>query len=78
MTGNWELRVPIALLAGILLSLAGSAGLLSVILMGLVMILLLGFQLMLFGTQYCAFRDIFGLASESAPPAGKDDSQLVV
>lgn len=70
--------VPLALLAGILIGLAGSAGLLSVILMGLVMILLLAFQLMLFGTQYCAFRDIFGLTEESAPPADTDDSQLVV
>jgi hypothetical protein len=76
--GMAAVLVPIALLAGILISLAGSAGLLSVILMGLVMILLLAFQLMLFGTQYCAFRDIFGLAGESAPPADTDDSQLVV
>jgi hypothetical protein len=45
--------------------------------MGLVMILLLAFQLILFATQYCAFRDIFGLESELAPPAGTDDSQLV-
>ena len=75
--GMAAVLVPVVLLAGILVNLAGSAGLLSVILMGLVMILLLAFQLILFATQYCAFRDIFGLESESAPPAGTDDSQLV-
>jgi len=69
--------VPVVLLAGILVSLAGKTGLLSIILMGLVMILLLAFQLILFGTQYCAFCDIFGLESESTPTAGTDDSQLV-
>jgi hypothetical protein len=75
--GMAALLVPVVLLAGILVGLAGSAGLLSVILMGLVMILLLAFQLILFATQYCAFRDIFGLESVPAPPAGTDDSQLV-
>jgi len=70
--------VPLVLLAAILFSLAGSAGILSMILMGLVIILLLAFQLMLFGTQYCAFSDIFGLQSGAAPPADTDDSQLIV
>jgi hypothetical protein len=69
--------VPVVVLAGIVISFAGSSGVLSVILLGLVMILLLAFQLILFATQYCAFGDIFGLESESAPPAEKDDSQLV-
>jgi hypothetical protein len=75
--GMAAVLVPVVLLAGILVSLAGSAGLLSIILMGLVMILLLAFQLILFATQYCAFRDIFDLESESAPPAGTDDGQLL-
>ncbi|MEE8339370.1 MAG: BPSS1780 family membrane protein [Xanthomonadales bacterium] len=75
--GMAALLVPVVLLAGILASLAGSAGFLSVILMGLVMILLLAFQLILFATQYCAFCDIFDLESQSIPPAGTDDSQLV-
>jgi len=69
--------VPVVLLAGMLISLAGSNGVLSIFLIGLVMILLLAFQLILFATQYCAFGDIFGLESGSAPPAGADDSQLV-
>jgi len=75
--GMAALLVPVVLLAGILVSFAGSAGLLSIILMGLVMILLLTFQLILFATQYCAFRDIFDLESESIPPGASDDSQLV-
>jgi hypothetical protein len=44
--------------------------------MGLIMVLLLLFQMMLFGTQFCSFRDIFGLPTQAAPPA-EDDSQLV-
>jgi len=75
--GMAAVLVPVVLLAGILISFARSAGVLSVILMGLVMILLLAFQLILFATQFCAFGDIFGLESESAPSAGTDDSQLV-
>lgn len=75
--GMAAVLVPVVLLAGLLVALAGSAGILSVILMGLVMMLLLAFQLILFGTQYCAFCDIFGLESESAPPTGTDDSQLL-
>ncbi len=71
------LLVPVVLFAGMLISFAGSTGVLSIILMGLVMILLLAFQLILFATQYCAFGDIFALESESTPPAGTDDGQLV-
>ena len=74
--GMAALLVPVVLLAGLLVNLAGSAGLLSVVLMGLVMILLLGFQLILFATQYCAFRDIFGLEGQT-PSAGTDDGQFV-
>jgi hypothetical protein len=44
--------------------------------MGLILILLMLFQLMLFGTQYCAFRDIFGMVDEPAPAPG-DDGQLL-
>jgi hypothetical protein len=76
--GMAAILVPMVLLAGILVSLASSAGLLSIILMGLVILLLLAFQLIMFATQYCAFRDIFGLESESALLHGTDDSQLLV
>ena len=72
------LFLPIALVSGALFSLAAGGGLLTTIVLGLIMILLLLFQLMLFGTQYCAFREIFGIPAEAAPPpdAG-DDGQLV-
>lgn len=51
--------------------LAGTVG------AGLAMMLLLLFQLLLFGTQYCSFRDIFGLESEPEPAPDDDGSQLV-
>ena len=50
--------------------LCGRIGVLSVILLGLVMILLLAFQLILFATQYCAFGDIFGLGKRVGATCG--------
>jgi hypothetical protein len=41
------------------------------------MILMLAFQMLLFGTQYCSFRDIFGMEDSPEPPDSEDDSQLV-
>jgi len=35
------------------------------------------FQLLLFGTQYLAFRDIFGLDEVAAGPASQSGDQLV-
>ena len=69
--------VPVSLVAGFLLGLAGQGGPVSFLAMGLVMVLLLAFQLLLFGTQYCSFLEIFGTerAGEAAPPP--DDGQLV-
>ena len=60
--------IPVAIVAGILLGMAGGGGLLSIIVMGGLMILLLAFQMLLFGTQYCAFRDIFGIDAQPKPP----------
>jgi hypothetical protein len=75
--GLAAILAPVALVSGILFGLAGTGGILSVIVMGAIMILLLGFQMILFGTQYCAYRDVFGIreSAESGPP--EDDSQLV-
>jgi len=72
------LFVPVAAVSGVLFSLAAGGGLMTTVVLGLIMVLLLLFQLMVFGTQYCAFRDIFGLPAEAAPPpeAG-GDGQLV-
>lgn len=68
---------PVVMAAGFLFIWAGSAGALSIVMLGLVMILLLAFQLILFGTQYCAFRDIFGMESRETGSDQPDDSQLV-
>lgn len=75
--GLFATLIPVAIVIGFFFGLAGGGGLLSVILMGGIMILLLAFQMLLFGTQYCAFRDIFGIdgPSEDQPPG--DESQLV-
>jgi hypothetical protein len=70
------LFLPVAILSGLLFSLVASGGLGSAVVMGLIMVLLLLFQMMLFGTQYCAFRDIFGIPSTAAA-APEDASQLV-
>ena len=70
------LLLPLAIVSALLFGLAGSGGGLSVLVMGLILILLMLFQLMLFGTQYCAFRDIFGMVDEPAPAPG-DDGQLL-
>ena len=74
--GLFLLFLPVAIFSGLLFSLVASGGLASALVMGLVMVLLLLFQMMLFGTQYCAFRDIFGTLPDSAAPPG-DEGQLV-
>jgi hypothetical protein len=75
--GLFAALIPVAVVTGFLFQLASGSGLLSVIVMGGIMVLLLAFQMLLFGTQYCAFRDIFGIDSPTGPPIGDDDSQLV-
>jgi len=68
--------LPVAVLSGVMFSISGIGGVLSVIVMGFVMVLLLLFQLVLFGTQYCAFMDVFGPEKEATGLA-EDDAQLV-
>lgn len=77
--GIMLLFVPVALLTSVLLHLAAAGGVLAMIATGLMMILLLLFQLVLFGTQYCAARDIFGPGREEKPegPAADAEDQLV-
>jgi hypothetical protein len=75
--GLAAMLIPVSLAAGALFILAGSAGALSFVVMGLVMILLLAFQLMIFGTQFCAFREIFGIETGQAGSEKPDDGQLV-
>jgi len=68
--------VPIVLLFGSFYLSALSAGTASTVLGFLLLLLGPMFQLLLFGTQYLAFRDIFGL-DEAAVPADKTTDQLV-
>jgi len=73
------LLFPLAAAAGVLFFLAGTTGPLSFVFIGLILMFTLVFQLVIFGTQYCAFRDIFGLDEGSAgpgPAVGKDDQLL--
>jgi len=70
--------VPVSIVVAILFGMAGSGGPVAFIVMGLIMLLMLAFQLMLFGTQYTSFVEIFGMeAGEEPTPPPDDDSQLV-
>jgi len=75
--GLFVISIPVLVVTGFLIGMAGSGGLLSVVMMACIMILLLAFQMLLFATQYCAFRDIFGIGERSGPPSKEDDGQLV-
>jgi len=71
------LAVPIGLLFGSFYLSALDGGTASPILAFLILLLGPIFQLLLFGTQYLAFRDIFGLDSVSGAAANTKDDQLV-
>lgn len=68
--------IPVSVIAGLLLALAAAGGLLAVLAMSLIMILALLYQLLLFATQYCSYREIFGFGEDGPAPAG-DDGQLL-
>jgi len=70
------LAVPIVLLFGSFYLSALSEGTASPLLAFLLLLLGPMFQLLLFGSQYLAFRDIFGLDSK-VMPADKKEDQLV-
>lgn len=69
--------VPVVVVSGLLFGLASGKGALSVIALAVMMILILAFQMVLFGTQYCAYRDIFGMGEQSVESEPEDDSQLL-
>jgi hypothetical protein len=71
------LAVPIVLLFGSFYFSALSEGTASTVLGFLLLLLGPMFQLLLFGTQYLAFRDIFGFDEVAGPPASKTNDQLV-
>jgi hypothetical protein len=70
------MAVPIVLLFGSFYLSALSEGTGSPLLAFLLLLIGPFFQLLLFGTQYLAFRDIFGL-DETVVPAHKKSDQLV-
>jgi hypothetical protein len=69
--------VPVVVVSGLLFGLASGKGVLSAIALAVMMILVLAFQMVLFGTQYCAYRDIFGMGEQAAVNGPEDDSQLM-
>ena len=69
--------LPVSLLLMLFMQLALVGGLLGTLGMGLVMMVVLLFQLLLFGTQYCSFREIFGLETPEPEEPEHSDDQLV-
>jgi hypothetical protein len=69
--------VPVIVISGLLFGLASGKGALSIVAMAVMMILILAFQMVLFGTQYCAYRDIFGMEEQAVANEPEDDSQLL-
>ena len=70
--------VPLMLLTALLLQMAAAGPLMGSVGLGLIMALLLLFQLLLFGTQYCSFSAIFVLETPpEEPSSGEDDGQLL-
>jgi len=69
--------LPVSLLMMLFVQLTVLGGLAAMLGMGLVMMLLLLFQLLLFGTQYCSFREIFGLETVGTPEPEQDEGQLL-
>jgi hypothetical protein len=71
------LAVPIGLLFGSFYLSALSGGAASPVLAFLILLLGPMFQLLLFGTQYLAFRDIFSMNAGTADDGGTKDDQLL-
>lgn len=79
--GLFAAFLPFGLLMLLFMQVVAIGGLVGTLGLGGVMLTLLGFQLLLFGTQYCSFRDIFGLGEQGGevPPhvPPEDDGQLL-
>ncbi len=75
--GLFAVFLPFGLLMMLFMQLALLGGLAGTLGTGLVMITLLLFQLLLFGTQYCSFRDIFGVEEETRAEPPEEDGQLL-
>ena len=71
------LTLPIALIFGSFYLAAQSGGMVSNLLAFLLLLLGPMFQVLLFGTQYLAFKDIFGMHEAVAEQGGRKADQLV-
>jgi hypothetical protein len=73
------LLIPVALLIAMLFQLVGSSGNLSILIAGLTMLIALAFQLVVFGTQFCSFREIYDLEVQSPEAVSGEgsDGQLL-
>ena len=73
--------LPLSLVIALVMPMALTEGPGGMVGMALLMVALLLFQLLLFGTQYCSFADIYALGQpttpESADEPPEDDSQLL-
>jgi hypothetical protein len=75
--GLFAAFLPFGLLMLLFMQVVAVGGLVGTLGLGGVMLTLLGFQLLLFGTQYCSFRDIFGLGERGTEAPSEDDGQLL-
>jgi len=75
--GLFVVLIPVVIVSGLLFGLSSGKGALSVVALAVMMILILAFQMVLFGTQYCAYRDIFGMEEQAENSEPGDDSQLL-
>jgi hypothetical protein len=75
--GLFAVFLPFGVLMMLFMQLALIGGLMGTLGTGLVMITLLLFQLLLFGTQYCSFRDIFGVDAGGVEEPPEEDGQLL-
>jgi hypothetical protein len=77
--GLAALLVPVSIVISVLFQVSGQSGIMSFFLLGIIMLIALAFQLLIFGVQYCAFREVFNQQVEKDEPVDPDsnDHQLV-
>lgn len=71
--GLAALLIPVALVVAMLLQVATSAGALSLLLVGVMMLVALAYQLIVFGAQFCSFCEVYGV--ETFPPGSPGENQ---
>lgn len=71
--GLVALAMPVGLLLSLLLSMAAGSTVMTL----LMLLVIVTYQLVFLGAQYCAFRDIFGIESGQVPGPAEQDDQLL-